>query len=138
MLPAAAGDCAPSRRRRHFTQMDDQSVPGPDRAAGLARVPDGAGVLLRERPPRLRREPRALHQGRPPRSRAAEPLLGRIVREDVGAASADRRIRPGLEEMLAAHGLEYFVADAHLISAAHPLSLYRDYLPARGRIDDTP
>src|SRR6266849_3760060 len=50
----------------------------------------------------------------------------------------DRRIRPGLEEMLAAHGLEYFIADAHLISAAHPVFLYRDYVPARGEIDDAP
>lgn len=39
-----------------------------------------------------------------------------------------RRLRPGLEEMLAAHGLEYFVADAHLVSAAEPIFLYRDYV----------
>jgi 1,4-alpha-glucan branching enzyme len=43
----------------------------------------------------------------------------------------ERRLRPGIEEMLAAHGLEYFVADAHLIAAARPLFLYRDYLPSR-------
>jgi len=48
----------------------------------------------------------------------------------------DRRMRPGLEEMLAAHGLEYFIADPSLISAAPPVFLYRDYLPARGGIGD--
>ena len=37
----------------------------------------------------------------------------------------ERRVRPGIEEMLATYGLEYFVADAHLVSAesaAVPLS----------------
>jgi len=48
----------------------------------------------------------------------------------------ERRMRPGIEEMLAVYGLEYFVADAHLVSAAQPISLYRDYLPARGRTAD--
>jgi 1,4-alpha-glucan branching enzyme len=43
----------------------------------------------------------------------------------------DRRLRPGLEEMLAAHGLEYFVADSHLVAAGEPIFLYRDYVPAR-------
>jgi 1,4-alpha-glucan branching enzyme len=46
---------------------------------------------------------------------------------------AERRIRPGIEELLAVYGLEYFIADAHLVSAAQPISLYRDYLPARGK-----
>lgn len=46
----------------------------------------------------------------------------------------DRRVRPGIEEMLARHGLEYFVADAHLIAAAEPIFLYRDYFPLRGEI----
>ena len=41
----------------------------------------------------------------------------------------ERRVRPGIEEMLAKYGLEYFVADAHLISASQPLFLYRDFLP---------
>ncbi len=50
----------------------------------------------------------------------------------------DRRMRPGIEELLAVYGLEYFIADAHLVSAARPISLYRDYLPARGRAVDTP
>ncbi len=40
-----------------------------------------------------------------------------------------RRLRPGLEEMLADHGLEYFIADSHLIAAATPIFLYRDYVP---------
>jgi 1,4-alpha-glucan branching enzyme len=43
----------------------------------------------------------------------------------------ERRVRPGLEEMLAKNGLEYFIADAHLISASQPLFLYRDYLPMK-------
>ncbi|HEU5323511.1 MAG TPA: 1,4-alpha-glucan branching protein domain-containing protein [Methylomirabilota bacterium] len=41
----------------------------------------------------------------------------------------ERRMRPGLEELLAAHGLEYFVADAHLVAAGEPIFLYRDYFP---------
>jgi 1,4-alpha-glucan branching enzyme len=45
----------------------------------------------------------------------------------------DRRVRPGIEEMLAQHGLEYFVADSHLVAAGEPMFLYRDYLPGRGR-----
>ena len=40
-----------------------------------------------------------------------------------------RRMRPGVEELLAQHGLEYFVADSHLIAGGLPLFLYRDYLP---------
>src|SRR5262249_37538001 len=30
-----------------------------------------------------------------------------------------------------AHGLEYFVADSHLVAAGKPVFLYRDYIPAR-------
>jgi 1,4-alpha-glucan branching enzyme len=45
-----------------------------------------------------------------------------------------RRLRPGIEEMLATHGLEYFIADSHLISAGAPLFLYRDYFPLRGEL----
>ncbi len=52
-----------------------------------------------------------------------------------GRERSERWLRPGLEEMLAAHGLEYFVADAHLISAARPISLYREFLPTRRRAD---
>jgi 1,4-alpha-glucan branching enzyme len=42
-----------------------------------------------------------------------------------------RRVRPGLEELLDAHRLEYFVADAHLVAAGAPVFLYRDYVPLR-------
>ena len=42
-----------------------------------------------------------------------------------------RSMRPGIEELLAAHGLEYFVADSHLIAASAPMFLYRDYVPRR-------
>jgi 1,4-alpha-glucan branching enzyme len=45
--------------------------------------------------------------------------------------SNERRLRPGIEELLAAHGLEYFVADSHLVAAGKPVFLYRDYIPAR-------
>jgi 1,4-alpha-glucan branching enzyme len=44
----------------------------------------------------------------------------------------DRRMRPGIEEMLAAHGLEYFVADSHLVAAGQPMFMYHDYLPMKG------
>jgi 1,4-alpha-glucan branching enzyme len=44
----------------------------------------------------------------------------------------ERRVRPGVEEMLAAHGLAYFVADAHLVAASEPIFLYRDFLPHGG------
>jgi 1,4-alpha-glucan branching enzyme len=43
----------------------------------------------------------------------------------------DRRMRPGIEEMLAVHGIQYFVADAHLVAAGQPMFLYRDYIPLK-------
>jgi 1,4-alpha-glucan branching enzyme len=43
----------------------------------------------------------------------------------------ERRMRPGIEEMLAVHGLEYFVADSHLVAAGQPMFLYRDYIPLK-------
>jgi 1,4-alpha-glucan branching enzyme len=46
----------------------------------------------------------------------------------------ERRLRPGVEEMLAAHNLEYFVADSHLVAAGEPVFLYRDYIPARKEV----
>jgi 1,4-alpha-glucan branching enzyme len=49
-----------------------------------------------------------------------------------------RRVRPGLEEMLAQHGIEYFVADSHLIAASEPIFLYRDYVPLRDEIAAEP
>jgi 1,4-alpha-glucan branching enzyme len=48
---------------------------------------------------------------------------------DVGR---DRRMRPGIEELLAQHGLEYFIADSHLVGAGEPVFLYRDYVPMKG------
>lgn len=49
----------------------------------------------------------------------AGPLKGKV-----------RRRRRGIEEFLAAHRLEYFVTDAHLLRGGEPLSAYRDYYPA--------
>ncbi|MGH7337806.1 MAG: DUF1957 domain-containing protein, partial [Myxococcota bacterium] len=46
----------------------------------------------------------------------------------------ERRLRPGIEEMLAAHGLEYFVADSHLVAAGEPVFLYRDFVGRRGEL----
>jgi 1,4-alpha-glucan branching enzyme len=43
----------------------------------------------------------------------------------------ERRLRPGIEEMLASHNLQYFVADAHLVAAGAPLFLYKDFLPRK-------
>src|SRR5438105_2959085 len=50
----------------------------------------------------------------------------------------DRRMRPGIEELLAAHGLEFFVADSHLVAAGQPVFLYRDYLPMRTEVGHEP
>lgn len=49
----------------------------------------------------------------------AGPLKGKV-----------RRRRRGIEEFLVAHGLGYFVTDAHLVRGGEPLSAYRDYYPA--------
>jgi 1,4-alpha-glucan branching enzyme len=43
----------------------------------------------------------------------------------------DRRMRPGIEELLAAHGLEYFVVDSHLVAAGEPVFPYRDFIGLR-------
>jgi 1,4-alpha-glucan branching enzyme len=48
-----------------------------------------------------------------------------------------RAVRPGIEEMLAQHNLEYFVADSHLVAAGEPVFLYRDYVPLREPVRDT-
>ena len=37
-----------------------------------------------------------------------------------------------LNSELAEHGLEYFIADAHLVAAGQPIFLYRDYIPLKG------
>jgi 1,4-alpha-glucan branching enzyme len=47
-------------------------------------------------------------------------------------------MRPGIEEMLAAHGLEYFVADSHLVAAGEPVFLYRDFIGRRGETGEAP
>src|SRR2546425_280884 len=47
-----------------------------------------------------------------------------------------RWVRPGIEELLARHGLEYFVADAHLVSAGDPVFLYRDFVPLKAGRDE--
>src|SRR5689334_1018164 len=46
----------------------------------------------------------------------------------------DRRMRPGIEELLAAHNLEYFIADSHLVAAGEPVFLYKDFVGMRGSI----
>jgi len=46
----------------------------------------------------------------------------------------ERRMRAGIEELLAAHGLEYFVADSHLVAASEPVFLYRDFISLRGDV----
>ncbi|HEX9822187.1 MAG TPA: 1,4-alpha-glucan branching protein domain-containing protein [Methylomirabilota bacterium] len=48
----------------------------------------------------------------------------------------ERRMRPGIEELLAAHGLEYFVADSHLVAAGEPVFLYRDFIGRRGEVGE--
>jgi 1,4-alpha-glucan branching enzyme len=48
-----------------------------------------------------------------------------------------RHLRPGIEEMLAQHGLEYFVADAHLVAAGSPVFPYRDYFALPGSLEDS-
>lgn len=58
---------------------------------------------------------RARYEWTPP----AGPLRGKV-----------RRRRRGIEEFLAAHRLEYFITDAHLLRGGEPLSAYRDYYPA--------
>jgi 1,4-alpha-glucan branching enzyme len=49
-----------------------------------------------------------------------------------------RRMRPGVEEMLAVHGLRYFIADSHLIAASAPVFLYQDYFPLRAEVSEPP
>ncbi len=76
------------------------------------------------------------HFGRPPRGIWLPECAYRPRYEWTPPTGRDsgriRRVRPGLEELLAQHGLEYFVADAHLVAAARPVFLYRDFIPLRG------
>ncbi len=46
-----------------------------------------------------------------------------------------RQLRPGIEEMLAQHGIEYFVVDAHLVAAGAPVFPYRDYFALPGSLE---
>ncbi len=48
----------------------------------------------------------------------------------VGDSKATRGIRPGIEELLARYGLEFFVVDTHLVRSGSPLAAYRDFFPA--------
>jgi 1,4-alpha-glucan branching enzyme len=48
-----------------------------------------------------------------------------------------RQLRPGIEEMLAEHGIEYFVADAHLVAAGAPVFPYRDYYALPGSLEQS-
>ncbi len=48
----------------------------------------------------------------------------------VAGSSARRGLRPGIEELLAEYGLEFFVVDTHLVRSGTPLSAYRDFFPA--------
>ena len=57
------------------------------RAARLPRIPEGAGVLLRERPARLRGEPRALHAGGPRRRSSASRTSGKISTSACGSCT---------------------------------------------------
>ncbi|MGH7265590.1 MAG: 1,4-alpha-glucan branching protein domain-containing protein, partial [Candidatus Rokuibacteriota bacterium] len=54
----------------------------------------------------------------------------------VGPSRAQRGPRPGLEELLAENGLEFFVVDTHLVRGGAPLSAYRDFFPALGALGE--
>jgi 1,4-alpha-glucan branching enzyme len=47
-----------------------------------------------------------------------------------------RRLRPGIEEMLAIHGIEYFVVDHHLVTGGRPIFPYRDFVPVPGDLTE--
>ena len=80
------------------------------------------------------------HFGQAPRGIWLPECAYRPRYEWTPPAGADRgrqrAVRPGIEEMLAAHNLEYFVADSHLVAAGEPVFLYRDYLPLREPVRD--
>jgi 1,4-alpha-glucan branching enzyme len=67
------------------------------------------------------------HFGRAPRGIWLPECAYRPRYEWTAPAGPDRgrgrRLRPGIEELLAAHGLEYFVADSHLVAASEPIFL---------------
>jgi 1,4-alpha-glucan branching enzyme len=47
-----------------------------------------------------------------------------------------RRVRPGIEEMLSVHGIEYFVVDYHLVTGGRPVFPYRDFVPLPGDLGE--
>ena len=78
-------------------------------------------------------ESHARHFGRRPRGIWLPECAYRPRSEwapPVGATSARRGLRPGIEEFLAEYGLEFFVVDTHLVRSGAPLSAYRDFFPA--------
>ncbi|RPH75028.1 MAG: DUF1957 domain-containing protein [Candidatus Rokuibacteriota bacterium] len=79
------------------------------------------------------------HFGRAPRGIWLPECAYRPRYEWTAPAGPDRgrRMRPGIEELLAAHGLEYFVADSHLVAASEPIFLYRDFVALRTELGDT-
>jgi 1,4-alpha-glucan branching enzyme len=74
------------------------------------------------------------HFGRPPRGIWLPECAYRPRYEwtpPVGPKSGKARYRRrGVEEFLAAHGLEYFFTDFHLVRGGRALSAYRDYFPS--------
>ena len=78
------------------------------------------------------------HFGRAPRGIWLPECAYRPRYEWTAPAGSDRgrRMRPGIEELLAAHNLEYFVADSHLVAASEPVFLYRDFVTLRSDLGD--
>ncbi len=78
------------------------------------------------------------HFGRPPRGIWLPECAYRPRYEwapPVGASRAQRGLRPGIEELLAQYGLEFFVIDTHLVHGGTPLSAYHDFFPALAGLD---
>ena len=75
----------------------------------------------------------ARHFGRPPRGIWLPECAYRPRYQwtpPVGPRSGKVRYRRrGMEELLLAHGLEYFFTDIHLVRGGQALSAYRDYFP---------
>jgi 1,4-alpha-glucan branching enzyme len=74
------------------------------------------------------------HFGRPPRGIWLPECAYRPRYEwtpPVGPKSGKVRYRrPGVEEIVAANGLEYFFTDIHLVRGGQAISAYRDYFPS--------
>ena len=87
VLPAAARDGPPPGRRRHLAEVDDQSLAGARRAARLARVPEGARLLLRQRPARVRGQPRALPARGPAGASRGSPTSGKSSTSACGSCT---------------------------------------------------